>query len=87
MLATTHVGAQTKLRGVAYAQEADPNRIVFATRKESESRRLLGTEGVAVSLSSMGYNVTLATMGDLSFEQQLHLVADAKALVGVTGSD
>ena len=72
--------------GVAYAQEADPNRIVIATRKESESRRLLGAEGLAACLSSMGYNVTMATMGDLSFEQQLHLVADAKALVGVHGS-
>ncbi len=73
--------------GVVYAQEADPKRIVIATRKESESRRLLGAEGVAARLSSMGYNVTMATMGDLSFEQQLHLVADAKALVGVHGSD
>ncbi|KAL0053890.1 hypothetical protein WJX82_000676 [Trebouxia sp. C0006] len=68
-------------------QEADPKRIVIATRKESESRRLLGAEGVAARLSSMGYNVTMATMGDLSFEQQLHLVADVKALVGVHGSD
>jgi len=72
---------------VVYAQEADPKRILIATRKESESRRLLGAEGVAASLSSLGYNVSVVTMGNLSFQQQLHLVADAKALVGVTGSD
>ena len=70
-----------------FLQEANPNRILIAARKESESRRLLGAETVAAHLSSQGWNVSVVTMGNLSFEQQLRLVADAKVLVGVSGSD
>ena len=70
-----------------YLQEANPKRILIATRKESESRRLVDAEKVADHLSSQGWNVSVVTMGDLSFEQQLRMVTDAKALVGVSGSD
>ena len=70
-----------------HVQEANSKRILVAARKGSESRRLLDANEVATQLSSQGWNASVVTMGDLSFEQQLRLVADAKLLVGVSGSD
>ena len=68
-------------------QEADPKRVVIAARKANENRRLGNTQELASSLRSKGFNVSVATFGDMTFEEQLLMVADAKVLVGVHGSD
>lgn len=74
------------LLGVAL-QEPDPRRVVIATRKETESRRLANPHDLAQAMRSMSWNVTVATFGEMTFEAQLRLVGNAKVLVGVSGSD
>ena len=60
---------------------------MIATRKKNESRRLANSHELAVSMRSMGWNVSEATFGDMTFEAQLRMLADATVLVGVSGSD
>ena len=68
-------------------QEADPKRVVVAVRKENESRRLENAAELTTHLHQMGYNATQVTLGSLPFKQQIHLMSDAKVLIGVHGSD
>lgn len=68
-------------------QEAGPNRVLVTMRKESESRRLLNAPVLADALTAAGWNTSLVTMGNLTFEEQLRASADAKVKIGVSGSD
>ena len=68
-------------------QEASPLRVTTSTRKESESRRLANAQELANSMLDMSWNVSIATLGDMTFEAQLLMMVDAKVLVGVSGSD
>ena len=66
-------------------QEPTPQKVVIATRKES--RRLDNAQELANSMRTMGWNVNVATLGDMTFKAQLLMLADATVLVGVSGSD
>lgn len=59
----------------------------MAVRKESEGRRLDNAAELTTQLAQTGYNVTQVTLGSLPFRQQIGLMADAKVLIGVHGSD
>lgn len=69
------------------SQEANPTRALVLMRKEDDSRRLVNAPELVHALITTGWNASLVTMGNLSFEEQLHLTADAKVMIGVHGSD
>lgn len=73
--------------GIDPNQVADPQKVVIAQRKQTESRRLADANELVAALEMKGYDVSLVTFGDLTFKQQLEAVQDASVLVGVTGSD
>lgn len=73
--------------GLDPMQPANPRKVVLAVRKPTESRALSNIPALAEALHTKGFEVTIATFGDLSFQEQLDTVADAAVLVGVTGSD
>lgn len=73
--------------GIDPRQPTNVKRVVIAQRKPSESRKLDNVTELVAALEAKGYNVSLVTFGDLTFQQQLHAVQDAAVLVGVTGSD
>lgn len=60
---------------------------MIASRRENESRRLANAHDLARSMRSKGWNVSLATFGDMTFEAQLRMLVNATVLVGVSGSD
>ena len=60
---------------------------MIATRKENESRRLANAHELAESMRTQGWNVSLATFGDMTFEAQLRILANTTVLVDVSGSD
>jgi len=64
----------------------DSKPIVIASRKDTESRRLANAADLD-GLVSNSWNVSLVTLGIMTFLSQLHVMADAKVLVGVSGSD
>ena len=68
-------------------QELTSQRVVIASRKDNESRRLANAHQLAKSMRSMGWDVSLATFGDMTFEAQLCMLVNATVLVGVSGSD
>lgn len=68
-------------------QEANPRRVVLAVRKPIDSRVLANGPEVAEALAAVGFEVAMVVLGDMTFAQQLEVVADAKVLVGVHGSD
>lgn len=73
--------------GIDPRQIADPRKVVLAVRKPSESRALTNSAELMLALEERGFEVTVATFGNLTFPQQLETVSDASVLVGVTGSD
>lgn len=73
--------------GIDPMQNADPKRIILATRKPDESRALSNAAELQTALQANGFNVSTITFGELTFKQQLLAVSNAAVLVGVTGSD
>lgn len=73
--------------GINPRQAADPRKVVLAVRKASESRALTNGHELVDALEASGFAVTLATFGNLTFQEQLQTVSNASVLVGVTGSD
>ena len=73
--------------GIDPNQATHTNKIIVAQRRQTESRRLNNVTELVGVLEGKGYNVSIVTLGDLPFEQQLEAVQDAAVLVGVTGSD
>lgn len=69
------------------SQKASPKRVLVTSRKETESRRLINAPDMVGGLCDAGWNASLVTMGDMSFQEQLHSVVDAKVMIGVSGSD
>ncbi len=59
---------------------------MIASRKDTESRRLANAADLD-GLVSNSWNVSLVTLGIMSFLSQLHVMADAKVLVSIIGSD
>ena len=76
-----------KQYGIDPLKKPNPQRVVVAMRKQSESRRLNNAKELLVALESFGFDAELVTFGDLSFADQLKIISDAAVLVGVTGSD
>lgn len=76
-----------KQYGIDPLKKPDPQRVVVAMRKLSESRRLNHAKELLAALKSYGFDAELVTFGDLSFADQLKIISDAAVLVGVTGSD
>ena len=76
-----------KQYGLDPLKKPNPQRVVIAMRKHSESRKLNNAEELLAALTSFGFDAELVTFGDLSFADQLKIISDAAVLVGVTGSD
>ena len=76
-----------KQYGIDPLKKPNPQRVVIALRKPSESRRLNNAKELLAALESYGFDAELVTFGDLSFADQLKIISDAAVLVGVTGSD
>lgn len=73
--------------GIDPRQRANPKRVVIAARKPNESRALGNVGDLHAALQARGYNASIVTFGNLTFQQQLKAVSDAAVLVGITGSD
>ena len=76
-----------KQLGIDPAKTPNPQRVVVALRKPSESRKLNNANELLAALTKFGFNAELVVFGDLSFQDQLQIISDAAVLVGVTGSD
>ena len=76
-----------KQYGLDPLKKPNPQRVVIAVRKPSESRKLNNTTQLLAALTSFGCDAEIVTLGDLSFADQLNIISDAAVLVGVTGSD
>lgn len=72
--------------------ELDPEqklklRAIVSQRRTTESRHWDNAGEVVTELEGLDMNARLAVMGELSFEEQVQMVAAADVLVGVHGSD
>ena len=76
-----------KQYGIDPLKKPNPQRVVVAVRKPSESRRLNNADELIAALTGFGFDAELVIFGDLSFADQLEVISDAAVLVGVTGSD
>ena len=76
-----------KQYGIDPTKTPNPQRVVIALRKPSESRKLNNANELLAALTEFGFNAELVIFGELLFRDQLQIISDAAVLVGVTGSD